>query len=133
MMESWPSTLPQSPYHQHDGAQSSGMLNPDERLYPVRIRTYAEHAVTFQFRRLTVAQLQIFRTWWDVTLNQCASFTAPWLVSAGYEHHFCRFDAESPWEATMSGKRMDLNIKVEIIATMPEVDGLNAWYLPEEE
>lgn len=132
-MQTWPSTLPQSPYYQHNGAQSSGIQNPEERLYPERIRTYAEHAETFLFRRLTVSQFQIFRTWWDVTLNQCAPFTAPWLAAAGYSHHFCRFDVEQPWEAIMSGKRMDLNIKVEIIATMPVVDGLNAWYLPEEE
>ena len=132
-MEAWPSSLPQAPYYQFNGTQTSGLQDPEEILYPVRTRTYPEHVQTFTFRRLTIDQFQAFRAWWDTTLNQCAPFSAPWLESAGLSHHFCRFDAESPWEATMTGTRLDLSIKVEIIATMPLKNGAHAWYLPEEE
>ncbi len=132
-MEAWPSSLPQAPYYQFSGAQTSGLQDPEVVLYPVRTRTYPEQAETFTFRRLTIAQFQAFRTWWDTTLNQCAPFSAPWLVSNGFSHHFCRFDAETPWEATLNGARMDLSIKVEIIAGMPVVNGAYAWYLLGEE
>lgn len=130
-MQVWLSTLPQSPYYRFKGAQASGLNDPESTLFPVRTRTYPEHTETFTFRQLTVAQFQAFRAWWDVTLNQCAPFTAPWLETIGYSHHFCRFDAESPWEAALNGFRFDLTITVEIIATMPLVAGNNAWYMPE--
>lgn len=96
-------------------------------LYPVRTRTYPEYSDSYMFRRLTVEQFQAFRAWWDVTLNQCAPFTAPWLALVGYSHHFCRFDAEQPWEATMHGTWFDLTIRVEVIATVPMVDGSVAY------
>lgn len=126
-MHAWPATLPQSPYYQFDGAQSAGLLDSENRLYPVRTRTYPEHTETFTFRRMPVAQFQLFRTWWDTTLNQCAPFSAPWLAAAGYSHHFCRFAAESPWEAAMNGIKLDLTITVEIIAGVP-MDGGNVAY-----
>lgn len=130
-MEAWPGVLPQAPFYQYNGAQSSGLLDPEETLYPVRTRTYPEHTRQFIFRQLTVSQFQAFRAWWDATLNQCAPFTAPWLATIGLDHHFCRFDTEQPWEAAMNGKRIDLTINVEVIATMPVEAGLNAWYPPE--
>lgn len=130
-MEAWPSTLPQAPHIDFSWQQSSGLLDAEEKLYPVRTRTYSEYAQQFSFKQLTVAQFKAFRAWWDVTLNQCAPFTAPWLAAAGCSHHFCRFDAEQPWEATLNGYGFDLVINVEVIATMPTENGQNAWYMPE--
>lgn len=130
-MQAWLASLPQFPYYRFKGAQASGLNDPESTLFPVRTRTYPEHTETFTFRQLTVAQFQAFRAWWDVTLNQCTPFTAPWLETIGYSHHFCRFDAESPWEAALNGFRFDLTITVEVIATMPLIAGNNAWYMPE--
>lgn len=132
-MQAWLASLPQSPYHQFEGAQVAGLNDPESTLFPVRTRTYPEHTETFTFRRLTVAQFQAFRAWWDVTLNQCAPFSAPWLAAAGYSHHFCRFDAESPWEATVNGLRVDLTIRVEIIAGVPLDGGVIAYWTPDGE
>lgn len=121
-MESWPTSLPQIPHGNDSHDQQSGLLVPEEELGQIRTRTYPEYMATFTFANITAAQFQLFRLWWDVNLNRCLPFIAPWLEAAGYSHHFCRFSAEEPW-VLGSGKRLfDLTITVEIIAGVP-VDG----------
>lgn len=129
-MQAWPADLPQQPRAEADVQQSTGLLDPDARIYPVRTRTYPEHSATFVFPQITAAQFQAFRSWWDGTLNQCAPFSAPWLVLLGLDHHFCRFDPDGPWSVALSGALLDLTINVEIIADVPTADGSPAYYLP---
>lgn len=126
-MHAWPAALPQAPHHRFSGVHASGLLDAENRLYPVRTRTYPERRMSFVFRRLTVAQFQTFRGWWDETLNQCAPFTAPWLAAAGYSHHCCQLDAEQPWEVAMEGRHLHLTITALIIAGVP-MDGGNVAY-----
>lgn len=126
-MITWPSTLPQYPSRSNSWEQSNGLLRPDTLLNPERTRTYPEHKATFVFPQLTKTQFHIFRNWWDETVNQCGAFTAPWLVVNEFVHHFCRFDAASPWSASMTGYRLDLTINLELIATVP-MDGTDITY-----
>ncbi|MBM9615304.1 hypothetical protein JWJ90_13550 [Desulfobulbus rhabdoformis] len=128
-MEVWPSTLPQAPHIDYSGQQLNGLLDPEERVNPMRTRTYPEYTRQFTFKGLTTTQFQTFRAWWDETLNQCAPFTAPWLEAVGLAHHFLRFNEESPWTATMDGYGLDLTITVEVIATVAD----SALYWVEDE
>ena len=134
-MEAWPMSLPQTPYHIYEGAQASGIHDPESVLATARTRTYPEHTVTFTFRQITASQYATFRAWWDEALNQSLPFSAPWLSKAGFSHHFCRFDPDNPWTVAIVDLRFDLTIKVEVIATAP-VDGegnLDYWMIEEEE
>lgn len=126
----WPASLPQTPGYRHEGQQAGGLLDVETLLSTQRTRTYPEEAATFTFRQITAAQFQAFRAWWDVTLNQVAPFSAPWLAKAGYDHHFCRFDAEQPWEAVMNGRRFDLTVRVEVVSGVPMDNGNVAYWLP---
>ena len=124
-MQSWPSTLPQIPYLDFDTEQVSGLAQADESNNPYRTRTYPESEGTFQFKQLTVTQWQTLRTFYDVALNQCAPFSAPWLPTCGYDHHFARF-TEAP-TAAKNEKSWDATIKIEIISGVP-MDGTDIAY-----
>ena len=129
-MNTWPLVLPQDPYFDYSADPVSGLLSADENNNPVRTRTYPESEAVFRFRQLTLAQVQTLRTFYDVTLNQCAPFTAPWLPEIGCDFHFLRLTA--PPSVTRNGRLWDVEIKVEIIAGVPMSDGLVNYWLPEE-
>ena len=129
-MDAWPSTLPQAPFRNFGVDIDSGLLEPDEKNNPIRTRTYQEHEASFRFTQLTVAQLQALRTFYNVTLNQCAPFSAPWLSALGFDFHFLRFT--DPPAFAKNGKNWDVDIKVEIIAGVPMADGFVSYWLPED-
>jgi hypothetical protein len=125
-MQSWPSTLPQDPYYNHDGVLSAGLTNkPDESNNPIRTRTYPEHEGNFSFKQMTLTQILILRTFYDVILNQVGPFSAPWLPYSGYHNHFLRFSA-APKIAKNEGN-FDVQISVEIICGVP-MAGSNVAY-----
>lgn len=127
----WPSALPQAPYYRYEGQQVNGLLDTETFLATQRTRTYPEESASFTFVQLTAAQFQTFRAWWDVTLNQCAPFTAPWLEAISTLPYFCRFDPESPWSATINGFGIDLTINIELVAGVPKTDeGDIDYWLP---
>ena len=113
-MIAWPSTLPQAPYFEGSIEPGAGLLKDTEQNSPIRTRTYPEHEATFAFKQLTMAQMQALRTFWDVTLNQCAPFSAPWLPALGFDFHFCRMTA--PPQLVKNERNFDATIAVEIIA-----------------
>jgi hypothetical protein len=128
-MNFWPLTLPQYPYFDFNASVMEGLLSPDESNNPIRTRTYPEHEATYKFRQLSLSQLNIFKEFYNTTLNQCAPFSAPWLSLCGYNFHFLRF-TESPAFA-LNGRLWDIEIKVEIIAHVPINDGFVDYWLPE--
>jgi hypothetical protein len=128
-MNTWPPTLPQNPYFEFGIEQVAGLLGPEEKNNPVRIRTYPESEAVFRFRQLTLAQIQTLRTFYDVTLNQCAPFSAPWLHDVGFDFHFIRL-TDSP-SVSRNGRLWDVEIKVEIIAGVPMSGGIVNYWMPE--
>lgn len=131
-MVSWPENLPQRVLADFEIAPRDGLNDDEEERNPERTRTYPERDATFKVL-MTLAQVQVFRTFWDTTLNQCAPFTAPWLESMGYEFHFLRF-LEAPSWANTGGGRWTVTLPVEIIAGVEtDESGNPAIYMPEEE
>ena len=128
-MNAWPSTLPQSPLREFDSTQTSGLAKEDELNNPYRIRTYPEYSANFQFQQATLAQKQALWYFYDVTLNQGAPFSAPWLTDSGYEFHFLRF--AGPPSSVANDGLWDLAITVEIIAMVPMSDSnVSYWVFP---
>lgn len=120
-MDAWPLTLPQAPDHEFQGEIAAGLSAAADELSQRRTRTYPEIEATFVFRKCTAAQLQALRTFYDDTLNQTKPFTAPWLVDAGFAHHFCQF-SDMP-SAVRSGLKFDISVPLTIISSVP-VNGL---------
>ena len=119
-MESWPGTLPQRVLNNFEIEPRCGLVDDGEVRNPERNRTYPERDATFQVF-MTLAQLEIFKTFWNVTLNQAAPFTAPWLEPLGYSFHFLRFRDVPKW-VNAGGGYWSVSLPVEIIAGV-ESDG----------
>ena len=126
-MQTWPSTLPQSPFTDENSEPSSGLLSPEEKNNPIRIRTYPEKGVTFRFEGLTAEELQLLITFYNVTLNQSAPFSAPWLASIGFPNFFLRFSA--PPKFVEADGVFDVDVTFEAVAGVP-VSGGVAYWLP---
>lgn len=120
-MIAWPANLPQCPHHQYELTPISGVSSADDQQSPFRARTYPEFVGVFNFQALTVDQQNALRVFYEMTLNQVAPFSAPWLPYAGLSHHFCRFAADRDaiqWQGRR-GKRADATISVIVIAGVP--------------
>lgn len=126
-MISWPTDLPQFPLIDFSDALNSGLNSPDEAINPLRTRTYPEREAEYTFM-MTTAQWQALRTFYAVTLNESAPFTAPWLVPLGYGFHYLRFTA--PPKAKGQGLWREVTIGVEIVAGVPVVGGSPAVWAP---
>lgn len=63
----YPATLPSAIFHSFDTELTSGLLNPDEVLYPVENRLFPDYRKRVELI-LTDAQYTIFRAWVVETL-----------------------------------------------------------------
>lgn len=114
MLHTWPSTLPQRPVVGMELKLNTGLLDPEDELQTLRIRTYPEHSTTFDFF-MTLSQLATFRIFYNTTLNNgAASFNAPWLSVLGFAFHFLRCSGVPSW--SMAGLHWKVKLPVEIIA-----------------
>ena len=130
-MESWPVTLPQSVFVDYDLQPRSGLLSITEERNSTRNRTYPEWAATFSMV-VSTAQLAIFRTFYDETINQSAEFECPWLEDLDFDFHFVRFNSSPSWRTSQSPGYWVLTLPLEIIAGV-EMDGSDIDIFPEEE
>jgi len=116
-MDAWPLSFKQSPEREYNLTPACGLSSGEDELSQRRTRTYPEFKATFTFKQCTAAQLQTLKIFYNTTLNQTKPFTAPWLASAGFTHHFCVF-ASAP-SAQLSGYGWDISISLILIATVP--------------
>ena len=113
----WPDNLPKTPHNNCQLNQLNGLSSDEDILYQNRTRTYPEFEAKFKFQRVTMAQFQLVRNFYDYTLNQSKCFIANWLNLAGFNNHFCRFI--SPPSFTRDGTFFEMQIHVEIISSVP--------------
>lgn len=125
-MIAWPESLPQCPAREFQLVPINGQADAEEQLSPYRVRTYPEHSATFSFKALSTEEMQALRTFYDLTLNQCAPFTAPWLPQCGLEHHFCQCSGPPTIERT--GTHWSVSLPVVIYSGVPMDEAGNITY-----
>jgi len=130
-MDSWPETLPQSVHIDYELQPRSGLLSSTEERSPTRNRTYPEWAATFSLI-VSTAQLAVFRTFYDTTINQSGEFECPWLEDLGFDFHFARFLSSPSWRVSQAPGNWVLTLPLEILAGV-EMDGSDADIFPPEE
>lgn len=119
-MISWPAQLPQIPARDYDESLASGVIGEEDLLYGERTRTYPEYECSFSFR-VTMAQWKLLRGFYNSTLAYGQlPFSAPWLTTVGFPHHFCRF-LKAPELGGLSKveDRFEAQISVEVISGVP--------------
>ena len=114
----WPIILPQVPQYAYVTNLKTGLTSPDEIINPIRNRTYPEHDANFTFY-MTAAQFGYLLAFYEVTLNQCAIFTAPWLQTIGFESSLARIISAPKGTRLAEGKWM-VTINIEIIKRLDE-------------
>jgi len=81
---------------------------------------------------VTDAQLAIFRTFYETTINQSGEFECPWLEDVGFDFHFVRFISSPGWRTSQAVGKWLLTLPLEIIAGV-EMDGSDIDIFPPEE
>jgi len=119
-MIGWPTTLPRAPYSAYKITSVDALSSAEDELSPQRKRTYPDHTGEFTFK-MSSAQGQALRTFYNVDLNQGNSFTAPWLVPAGFPNHCMQFIG--PPVLTFKTEYWEVAISVRIICLVPRTAG----------
>jgi len=87
----WPETLP-APLHEHSQEYVNGLANPDEVLWPQRVRRIPDLKDSLRWV-FTQEQMESFRDFFYTDLNAgCAWFSADWVSLLFDDADYVRFD-----------------------------------------